>query len=128
MTLRTNDGFSSSLAQMFSSFAPLKINLYTGPQPDSPDSAATGTLIVAMPLDATLTLDTTGGIVMAESTASPATSAGTAGWARLFDGPGTMSIDVSAGVSGTDLILNTDSFVLGGAVSIISLTFGFATP
>lgn len=103
---------------------PGEIRLYSGSQPASAESAATGTLLATFTLNdpagtvaaGVLTLDVDPGI----STTAVAT--GTAGWFRATDSAGTTVFDGSAGTSGADLILNTTAISSGGTVSITSGT------
>lgn len=47
---------------------------------------------------------------------------GTVTWARMLGGQGTFIADFSVGTSGTDIIVNTTSFIAGGPISISSAT------
>jgi hypothetical protein len=101
------------------------IRIYTGTQPANPAAAATGTLLAELRGNATAfgTVTAGTGTVTLSATVADtsADAAGTAGWFRVFKSNGTTAvIDGSAGTTGTDLILNTATFTLGGNVSITS--------
>ena len=111
------------------------MDIYTGAPPTDVGTAATGTLIVSLPLSATSAVS--GG---AGTSASPAvltfnaitttnsTGAGTltAGYARIRSaaqgaaGPGVIDLDV--GTAGASVILNSVSIANGSPISITSAT------
>lgn len=104
------------------------IEIRTGSQPATVETAASGTLL------ATLTLsdpafgdaadDNPGAIATANSITddSSADATGTAGWFRAYDSDDNAIIDGTAGTSGTDLILDDASITSGQTVKINSWT------
>jgi len=110
---------------MNTSLASGLIRIYTGTQPATPETAASGTLL------ATLTLASTAGSVsngvwtagtIAGDTSADAT--GTAGWFRCLQSNGTTAeFDGAVSTTGAELNLNSVSIVAGGAVNITSLTY-----
>ncbi|MEU3052265.1 hypothetical protein [Streptomyces griseus] len=100
-----------------------KIEIRTGSQPATPDSAATGTLL------ATFTLQnpafgnaSAGSITLGGTPLTVAASAtGTAGWFRVYaNGTATAVVDGACGTSGAELNLNTVSLNSGVNVTITS--------
>ena len=101
------------------------LEIYTGTQPATPDTALSGnTLLATLPLSATAF----GASSSATKTANAITSAtaaatGTATFFRVYKSDGTTAvIDGSVGTSGADLNLNTTSIVTGATVSVSSWT------
>lgn len=97
------------------------LRIYSGSQPATAGTAATGTLLVEIPLQG-FNAAATG--VATLYTGTPiqgiAVATGTAGWARLTDG--THNIDGTVGTSGTDFLINTVSVVNGGTVTLTNCT------
>lgn len=81
-------------------------------------------MLANLPCSATFAPNASGGVLTANaiSTETAADNTGTATWASLVTSGGTRMVDMSAGTSATDLILNTTSIVAGAAVSCSSLT------
>lgn len=101
------------------------LELYTGTQPATPDTALSGnTLLATLALSATAF----GASSSATKTANAITSAtaaatGTATFFRAYKSDATTAvIDGSVGTSGADLNLNTTSIVTGATVSVSSWT------
>lgn len=122
MTIRLNTAMRNTIADSIASiigYATLKV--YTGTQPATGDTAATGTLLVEITLQG-FNAAASGQVTL--STASPvqgtAVASGTAGWARLTDGMN--NFDGSVGTSGTDFIINTTAITLGGTVTLTGCT------
>ncbi len=98
------------------------LRIYDGTRPATGGAATTllATFTLGSPFDAaasaagltpTLPADTTGA------------AAGTATWARVVKADGTTHVaDISAGTSGTDLILNTATISVGVTVSVTAWT------
>lgn len=98
------------------------LRIYDGTRPATGGSATTklAEFTLGSPFDAaassgaltpTLPADTTG------------LAAGTATWARIVKSDGTTHVaDISAGTSGTDVVLNTATISVGVAVSVTSFT------
>ncbi len=105
-----------------------KLRIYTGSQPaGGPGDAATGTLLVEIPLADPSFAAASGGSASADIDPVPSASAsntGTAGWGRILDSNNTAIIDgsVSASGGGGDFIVNTTAVSSGLAVSLISLS------
>ena len=122
MTIRLNTAMRNAIADSITSlmgYATLKV--YTGTQPATGETAASGTLLVEITLQgfnaaasgqATLY---TGSPVQGTAVAS-----GTAGWARLTDG--SKNFDGSVGTSATDFIINTTAITIGGTVTLTGCT------
>lgn len=114
--------------------SPGYIEVRTGSQPATVDTAATGTLL------ATLTLSnpafgnaTTASPSVATANAitsdTSADATGTAGWFRAYNSGGTAKIDgsVTATGGGGDMTFDTVSFIAGGTVALTSWTVSHAT-
>lgn len=98
-----------------------KLRIYTGTQPATPATAATGTLLVDIPLNDPATAAAAAGSSAFDVTPVPsavAVASGTAGWARLLDSDNVAIIDAAIPA---DLTMDDTSVVLGGTVSISSL-------
>lgn len=101
------------------------LRIYSGTQPTNPDTALSGnTMLANLPLSATFAPAAAAGVLTANAitTESSADNTGTATFASLVTSGGTRIVDMSAGTSATDMILNTTSIVAGAAVSCSSLT------
>ena len=102
--------------------------IYTGSQPSTPETTATGTLLVTVNFanPAFATSDSTGTAGLASGTAISATisTSGTAGWFRVVDRNGYDMFDGSIGVSGSgaDMIFDSVAFVAGGTCTINSMS------
>lgn len=115
-------GRNASLDAMNTRLANGLIRIYTGAQPATPETAASGTLL------ATLTLPSTagsvaGGVFTAGTIVSDssADATGTAGWFRVFQSDGT-TVEFD-GLVGAELTLSSTSVVATGTVSITALTY-----
>lgn len=112
-----------------------RINIYTGSQPATADTAASGTLLGTL----TLASDSAGAAVSGVVTFNTITSdtsadaSGTAGYARFYrtgdtapgsTGNGTTDrrLDCAISTSGSDINFDTVTFVAGGTIAISSLT------
>ena len=98
------------------------LRIYTGAQPATPETAASGTLL------AECTLNATSGTVMngvftagAITQDSSANNSGTAGWFRVFQSNGT-TVEFD-GLAGAELTMTNYDIVAGGTVSITALTY-----
>lgn len=102
--------------------------LYTGSQPASPDSAASGTLLASFVLeDPAFALPTAGTMVLDADPDINATAvaSGTAGYMRFVDSNGVAIMDGSVGTSGTDFLVNTTSIVSGQTVTLVAAQINF---
>lgn len=99
--------------------------IYTGAAPANCGTAASGTLLVAIPGSNPFGAAPSGGVLTASSfTTTNAAASGTAGYFRLCtSSAGTTCIaQGTAGTSGTDLILTTTTIVATQPVAITSFT------
>ncbi len=106
-----------------------KIRVYTGAQPATPDTAASGTLLVEFDLPEPAfgaPADTAGGAVLTGNAIPevPAAATGTAGWFRMLDGDGDALLDGHVTDTAGDGILKLSSTALiqNIDVAIVSLT------
>lgn len=94
------------------------LKIYTGAQPATPDTAATGTLLVTLPLSATAGSVSGGVLTFNAISQADAVATGTAGYARVTTSGGTAVIDLDVATSGAYVTLNTTSIVSGGPVVV----------
>jgi hypothetical protein len=103
-----------------------KFRIYSGTRPATPDTALSGnTLLAELTINATAFGAPASGVLTANAITqdSSADATGTATFARVFQSDGTtVEGDLNVGTSGSDLNLNTVSIIIGGPVSITSLT------
>jgi hypothetical protein len=103
-----------------------KFRIYSGTRPATPDTALSGnTLLAELTINATAFGAPASGVLTANAITqdSSADATGTATFARVFQSDGTtVEGDLNVGTSGSDLNLNTVSIIVGGPVSITSLT------
>jgi hypothetical protein len=108
------------------------VRVYTGTQPADADSAATGTLLVTITLDATAAFGAAAsGTATCDVTPEPtgtAVAAGTAGWFRALDSDGVDITDnvidgsVTATGGGGDMEINNTSIEVDQVVNITAWT------
>lgn len=106
------------------------INIYTGTQPATPDTAVTTqTLLVTLTLNATAFGSASAGTSTAGTiVAGTAGAAGTATWFRAFKTDTTTAVlDGSVGVSGCDLNITSTAIGSGDTVSATSWTVSMPT-
>lgn len=100
------------------------IEVRTGSQPATPETTATGTLLVTITLNDTAFGSASAGVAAVSVSPSAPTgtgvAAGTAGWCRAFDSTGAVVFDGSVSTSAADLNLTTTTVSIGLAVSITS--------
>lgn len=92
------------------------IEIRTGAQPATPETAASGTLLATFTIPATAFGAPATGVATFDADPDlEATGAadGTAGWARVKDDGGATVEDGSVGTSGTDFIINTTAITTG---------------
>lgn len=105
------------------------LKVYTGAQPATPATAATGTLLATLtfsdPAFGAASAGTAVAAAISDDLAVDAT--GTAGWFRIEDSDGNALFDGSVGLtgSGADLEFDAVGWVAGGIVSITSLQITF---
>lgn len=102
-----------------------RILIYTGSQPATPATTATGTLLVTVPFNNPAFGSPSAGV--ATMITSPPVSAtvvtsGTAGWFRVIDRSGAAVFDGSISTSGADMNFDNNVFVAGGIVTINSIS------
>jgi len=107
-----------------------QLKIYTGTQPATPETSATGTLLVTIPFanpafgaaDANASAGLAGGTAISATVAAT----GTAGWFRVVDRGNVAIMDGTVGTSDTDMIFDNVSFVTGGVATVNS--FNVSTP
>jgi len=103
-----------------------KLRIYTGTQPaGGPGDAATGTLLVEIPLADPAYASASSGTALADVDPVPtanASNTGTAGWARILDSNNNAIVDGSVTVTGGggDFTVNTTTVTSGLAVNLTS--------
>lgn len=107
-----------------------RIEIRTGSPPTNVNDASTGTLLATLTLNATAAGASSGGVATfnAITNDTAADASGDAGYFRIYASGGTDTQAVIQGTAGEaadspDLVFNEKSFILGGVVSISSLTF-----
>lgn len=108
--------------------SPGQIRLYTGNQPASPDTTASGTLLATFILeDPAFAAPSAGSMVLDADPDINATAVatGTAGYLRFVDSTGVAVMDGSVGTSGTDFTVNTTSIVNGQTVTLVAAQINF---
>ena len=106
------------------------MNIYSGTQPLTPDTALSGnTLLASLTLNATAFGAASAGTATAGAIGSATAGAtGTASFFRVFQSNGTTAvIDGSVGTSGADATINTTSIVSGATVSCSAWTVSMPT-
>lgn len=102
------------------------IKIYTGSQPATPATAASGTLLATITLPNPAFGSASGGSATLNDPASVnAVASGTAGWARFSDGAGTARWDgdVTATGGGGVVTLSSTSLTSGAPVDITGGTY-----
>lgn len=100
------------------------VEIYTGPQPGSPNSAPSGSLLCTINIPNPAFGSPSGGAISkAGSWQDAATATGTAGWARFISADTTKSMDVAVtdAMGGNDLLINDVDITIGNTVTIVSL-------
>lgn len=103
-----------------------RILFYTGTQPATPETTATGTLLATVPfaVQAFSDTDSNGTATLFANTPISATIAanGTAGWFRVIDRNSNPIMDGNVGTTGTDMIFDNVAFTIGGTLVINAFT------
>lgn len=117
---------ASTMATAFNSGT---LQIYTGSQPASANSAATGTLLATITLPSSAFASASGGSVAKSATAWQTTAAatGTAGWARFTSSSADRRMDCSVAESGADLTIDNEGVEAGGTVTVTGFTFATAS-
>lgn len=107
-----------------------KVRIYTGAQPATPETAASGTLLVELTLNATAFGAAAAGVLTANAiTSGVAVATGTAGWFRLFQSDGTTAEhDGVCGVGSGELQMATLTIVAAAVISCSALTLTLPQP
>jgi hypothetical protein len=106
------------------------IRIYSGSQPATPETAASGTLLAELRFNATAFGAAASGVLTANAITSDATAdaTNTAGYYRALKSDGTTALwDGSVSTSGADLNLNSTAIQSGASVSISALTYTLPT-
>jgi|SRR6478752_3804805 len=108
VALATNIGASST------------IKIYSGTKPATPETAASGTLLVTIPISGSFTSTTNGTLTAADPAAASPAASGTAGYFRLATSGGTAVLDgtVTATGGGGDMTLGSTSINTGVPVDL----------
>lgn len=107
--LATNIGASSVL------------EIRSGAKPATPETAATGTLLVSLTVSGSFT--SSGGVLTSADPAAVApTASGTAGYFRLKTSGGTAVLDGTVGTSGADMNLGSTTITTGVNVDLGVIT------
>lgn len=97
--------------------------IYTGSQPSTCATSATGTLLVTLPNSSTFGTVSSGVLTANAISSAAAGAAGTAGYWRLVTSGGTCIAQGSVGVSGSDLNFAAGvAFTMGETISVSSFT------
>lgn len=99
--------------------------VFAGTQPATPDTASTGSTLLATLACGTpfAAATTTGVLTLSAITGANAVAAGTAAWYRLTTAAGTAHADGAIGTSVSDLNLTNTNIAVGQAVSVTSSTY-----
>jgi hypothetical protein len=132
MAVRLSANLANSLADAIDSFLGNAgtIKIYTGTQPATADTAASGTLLATFTLGSPGFGNASGGVITLSGTplTVAAVATGTAGWFRIWKSDGTTAVlDGSVGTSGHQINLNTTSITSGVNVTITSGTITMPT-
>lgn len=105
--------------------------IYAGTQPATPDTAATGSTLLATLTCATpfAPTTTTATLTLGTITGANAVAAGTAAWYRITTSAANGNvahIDGTVGTTASDLILTNTNIAVGQAVSVSSSTYSNA--
>jgi hypothetical protein len=106
------------------------IRIYSGSQPATPETAASGTLLAELRFNATAFGAAASGVITAGAITadSSADNTGTAGYYRALKSDGTTALwDGSVSTSGADLNLNSTAIQSAASVSISALTYTLPT-
>ena len=101
------------------------VKIYTGSQPASADTAATGTLLITW----TLSDPAFGAAASGTATAASmpknanAVASGTAGYARIEDSNGNSIADADVGTTGTPVTVSSTTIVSGSPYTLDSLSY-----
>jgi len=106
------------------------IKIYTGSQPATPETTASGTLLGTLTFPNPAFGASSAGVITANAITSDtsADASGTAGWFRALKSDATTAIlDGSVGTSGSDMNLNSVAISAGAVISVTSCTITLPT-
>ena len=128
MTIRISNTLQNRVVDLFgSAFDAGKLRIYSGTQPASANSAATGTLLAEINLPIQAFQTSTGGVApLAGQWWTTALASGTAGWFRLTDRLAEANIDGSVTITAGsgDLKLNSITITIGFVVEVTAFNLG----
>lgn len=104
------------------------IKIYTGTQPATANTAASGTLLATLTCADPAFEAAAAGVVALDADpdlTTTAVAAGTAGWARVADSDGNTIFDGSVGTSATDFIINATAITVGQTINLTTGTLTF---
>jgi len=127
MALRYNTALINELVSTFEGFEGGDLEIYTGTQPATANTAASGTLLATIVLPADAFNAASGGVLSKNGTWDDTVDAtGTAGWARLSNGAISMDMNITATGDGGEITLDNISLITGGTVTVS--TFNITQP
>jgi hypothetical protein len=101
------------------------LRIYTGTKPATPETAASGTLVAELRMNATAFGAASGGVITAAAITSDssADATGTAGWFRILKSDGTTALwDGDVAASGAEINFNAVAFTAGAQVDVSAFT------
>lgn len=129
MTLRLSTTARNAMATairdlMDADVGAASLKIYTGAQPATPQTAASGTLLATVTLVDPVGSIATGVLTITDSASTTGVAAGTAGWFRVADNSGDAVYDGAVGAtgSGLELELSTTTISVGVTVDLGALT------
>jgi len=104
------------------------VRIYTATRPANPQTAAAGTLLATLTLNATAFGAAVAGVATANAITSDSSAddTGTAAWFRVLQSDGTTVLwdgDVTATGGGGDITFSTVSFVAAAVIAMTSLSY-----
>jgi len=129
--LTARDEANSITAKVDGGAGPGVIRFYSGTPPADADTALSGNTLLAEltlsdPSFATATDNAPGALITLDVTPIPedtsANATGTASFARIFESGGVCIVQLTAGTSGTEIILNSAAIQAGASVQITAGT------
>jgi hypothetical protein len=103
------------------------LDYYNGTKPATGGTITT--LLAHLPCNATFAPASSAGVLTLNAiTAATASATGTATWARFTTSGGVGKIDMTVGLSASDLNMSSVSFVSGGNVAVSSFTITDGNP
>jgi hypothetical protein len=124
MAMRINDAQRNRVADSFaSSFDGGTLAIYTGAQPATAATAASGTLLATITLPNPAFSAAAAGVASKTGTWTDTVDvSGQAGWARFVSSAGDRRMDVDVGQGAGELSLDEDDLVAGGTVTVTTFT------